>query len=139
MPGNTKRLILRSRLRHSAGLIVLVTPGWMEVRPLRAHFIDVGYGDAILIEFQDTTTMLIDAGETRYSSRLMSYLKANQIRKDRHRCHHASSPESFRWTPQDRRPDPPSAGCFHNGDSNAEKDIPRSCLIWSANVFLSRS
>ena len=119
MSGNTKRLILRG-CGLLATLIVLVTPGWTQVRPLRAHFIDVGYGDAILIEFQDTTTMLIDAGETRYSSRLMSYLKANQIRKidtvvitHPHQNHFGGLRKIAGRIPIGR--------VFHNGDSNAEK------------------
>ena len=57
---------------------------------LRVHFIDVGYADAILLEFSppagrglpaDTTTMLVDAGDAKHSSRLISYLKSHQIKK----------------------------------------------------------
>ena len=81
---------------------------------------DVGYGDAILIEFQDTTTMLIDAGETRYSSRLMSYLKANQIQKidtvvitHPHQNHFGGLRKVAGRIPIGR--------VFHNGDPNEEK------------------
>ena len=48
---------------------------------LRAHFIDVGYADAILLEFPDDTTMLIDAGDRQHSSDLLSYLEANQVQR----------------------------------------------------------
>lgn len=81
---------------------------------------DVGHGDAVLIEFQDTTTMLIDAGETRYSSRLMSYFKANQIRKidtvvitHPHRNHFGGLRKIASRIPVGR--------VFHNGDPSAEK------------------
>ncbi len=48
---------------------------------LRAHFIDVGYADAILLELPDDTTMLIDAGDRQHSSELLSYLEVNQIHR----------------------------------------------------------
>ena len=42
---------------------------------LKVHFINVGYGDSILIEFPDHRTMLIDAGLKEYSSKVVDYIK----------------------------------------------------------------
>jgi len=41
---------------------------------MKIHFIDVEYGDAILIELPDGQTALIDAGQSEYAVRLMKYL-----------------------------------------------------------------
>lgn len=43
---------------------------------VRIHFIDVGYGDSIFIEFPDARNMLIDAGEKYYTPQLMNYLSS---------------------------------------------------------------
>ncbi|MFH1360128.1 MAG: MBL fold metallo-hydrolase [Candidatus Omnitrophota bacterium] len=48
---------------------------------LSVHFINVGYGDATLIVFPDSSTMLIDAGPKEYSKNLISYLKRKEIKK----------------------------------------------------------
>lgn len=50
-------------------------------QPLRVHFIDVGYGDAVFVEFPDASTMLIDAGESAQTARLMAYLKSLNVQK----------------------------------------------------------
>lgn len=47
---------------------------------LEVHFIDVGQGDAILVEAEDST-MLIDAGENNKGSVVIDYLKAQNITK----------------------------------------------------------
>lgn len=46
---------------------------------LSVHFVDVGQGDACIIEFPDNKTMLIDAGENHKSSKdaLLAYIKDN--------------------------------------------------------------
>ena len=101
---------------------------------LRAHFIDVGYADAVLLEFPpegreapggrslpaDVAAMLIDAGERRHSARLLSYLKANQTQKidiavitHPHKNHFGGLRKVSAGIPIGR--------VFHNGDPNAEK------------------
>ncbi|CCJ35659.1 hydrolase [Methanoculleus bourgensis MS2] len=47
---------------------------------LVVHFIDVGQGDSILIEFRDTT-MLVDAGEREMGERVVAYLQAQGIER----------------------------------------------------------
>ncbi|VAX38154.1 hypothetical protein MNBD_UNCLBAC01-579 [hydrothermal vent metagenome] len=51
------------------------------VNPLRIHFIDVGYGDAILIEFPDASTMMIDAAEAHYADNVLAYLQSLNIQR----------------------------------------------------------
>lgn len=41
---------------------------------LTIHFIDVGQGDSIFIELPNNKTMLIDGGESKYSSKIISYI-----------------------------------------------------------------
>ncbi|TCT11629.1 beta-lactamase superfamily II metal-dependent hydrolase [Natranaerovirga pectinivora] len=47
---------------------------------LKIHFIDVGQGDAILIQ-QENYNMLIDAGDNKYGERVVTYLKSQGISK----------------------------------------------------------
>ena len=47
---------------------------------LKVHFIDIGQGDSILIQ-SDDSNMLIDAGERHYSDTLISYLKDKGVSK----------------------------------------------------------
>ncbi|MDO8580790.1 MAG: MBL fold metallo-hydrolase [Candidatus Omnitrophota bacterium] len=46
---------------------------------LRIHFMDVGYGDAILIEFPGNHAMLIDAGGRETSARTIAYVRGRGI------------------------------------------------------------
>ena len=46
---------------------------------MKIHFIDVGYGDAILIELPKGETVLIDAGQSEYAGRLLKYLTDRNI------------------------------------------------------------
>ncbi|MCK5013572.1 MAG: MBL fold metallo-hydrolase [Candidatus Omnitrophica bacterium] len=46
---------------------------------MKMHFIDVGYGDAILIEFPDGEAALIDAGQSEHAGCLMKYLADRNI------------------------------------------------------------
>lgn len=43
------------------------------------HFIDVGQGDAIYIEFPNNVDILIDAGDTGYGSTVVSYLRSRNV------------------------------------------------------------
>lgn len=47
---------------------------------LVVHFIDVGQGDSILVEFRDKT-MLIDAGERGMGERVIGYLEESDVEK----------------------------------------------------------
>ena len=42
---------------------------------LKVHFIDVGQGDAVFLEFPNGDTMLIDAGEKEYGTTVSEYIK----------------------------------------------------------------
>ena len=48
---------------------------------LSVTFIDIGQGDSILLQFPDGKTVLIDGGLQEYGSKVVSVLKANNIRK----------------------------------------------------------
>lgn len=51
-----------------------------ETKDLKVHYIDVGQGDAILIQ-KDGENMLIDAGENEYGEVVVDYLKKNNVSK----------------------------------------------------------
>ena len=46
---------------------------------VRVHFIDVTYGDAILVELPNSSTMLIDAGTREHADKLTDYLSTRNI------------------------------------------------------------
>lgn len=48
---------------------------------LSVHFIDVGYGDSILIESPDGGNMLIDGGDREAGAKVVEYLKKMKIEK----------------------------------------------------------
>lgn len=49
------------------------------LKPLRVHFIDVGQGDAILIQTPAGQNMLVDAGENVFGDEVIDYLKAQEV------------------------------------------------------------
>jgi competence protein ComEC len=48
---------------------------------LAVHFLDVGQGDSILIQFPNDSVMLIDAGPDRSGAPVISYLKQQGVKK----------------------------------------------------------
>lgn len=48
---------------------------------LLVHFIDVGYGDSILIEFPDGGNLLIDGGDKIAGEKVVEYLKTRGVKK----------------------------------------------------------
>lgn len=48
---------------------------------MNVHFVDVGYADAILIEWPGGQTMLIDAGDRAHAERLADYLRSYEIER----------------------------------------------------------
>ncbi len=49
------------------------------VKPLRVHFIDVGQGDAILIQTPAGQNVLVDAGENVFGDKVIDYLEAQGV------------------------------------------------------------
>ena len=48
---------------------------------LRVHFIDVGFGDAILVELPGDKAVMVDAGERFYGKKLKEYLQKHEIQE----------------------------------------------------------
>jgi len=48
---------------------------------LKVHFLDVGQGDSILIQFPNGRSMLVDAGKNSSAAAIIDYLKKNGINK----------------------------------------------------------
>jgi len=44
------------------------------------HFINVGYGDAILLKFPEKGTMLIDGGPEEYKDKVVEYIKSKNVK-----------------------------------------------------------
>lgn len=72
---------LLSMVMISVLMLTMIVP--MDVtaaKKLTVHYIDVGQGDAILIQYGNKNT-LIDAGEEKYYTQLRTYLKSIQVKK----------------------------------------------------------
>lgn len=50
-------------------------------KKMKVHFLDVGQGDSIFIQAPNGKTMLIDAGTKEYGNTVVSYLKAQNVKK----------------------------------------------------------
>ncbi len=90
---------------------------------LRAHFLDVGYADAIFVEFPDQTNMIIDAGDESSGEKVTAYLKKRNITRidtvlitHPHRNHFGGLGAVMREIPIGR--------FFHNGDRHGEEGYP---------------
>ncbi|HOV80941.1 MAG TPA: MBL fold metallo-hydrolase [Bacillota bacterium] len=46
---------------------------------LRVHFLDVGQGDSILVQFPNSKNMLVDAGPPEAANRIINYLRNNGV------------------------------------------------------------
>lgn len=104
--------------------IVNVKPVWgTSAQILRVHFLDVGYADAILIEFPDQTNMIIDAGDESSGEKVTAYLKKRNITRidtvlitHPHQNHFGGLGAVMREIPIGR--------FFHNGDRHGEEGYP---------------
>lgn len=47
---------------------------------LRVHFLDVGQGDSVLVQFPDGRNMLVDAGGNESAGTIINYLKKNGVK-----------------------------------------------------------
>lgn len=90
---------------------------------LRAHFLDVGYADAIFVEFPDQTNMIIDAGGESSGEKVTAYLKKRNITRidtvlitHPHQNHFGGLGAVMREIPVGR--------FFHNGDRHGEEGYP---------------
>lgn len=90
---------------------------------LRVHFLDVGYADAIFVEFPDQTNMIIDAGDESSGDKVTAYLKKRNITRidtvlitHPHQNHFGGLGAVMREIPIGR--------FFHNGDRHGEEGYP---------------
>ncbi|MCF3943624.1 ComEC/Rec2 family competence protein [Oceanobacillus alkalisoli] len=70
------------KIIHLFFLLLFIIPQITYATPqnsLRVHFIDVGQGDSILIETPDNQAILIDGGVPKAGSKIVRYLKEQQI------------------------------------------------------------
>jgi competence protein ComEC len=80
---DSRRTLLKGILSALIGgmLFVSLLPVSLAQEPtLNIHFINVGYGDAILIELPDRRVILIDAGDEEYAASLGQYLASRNIK-----------------------------------------------------------
>jgi len=116
----------RSLLHKTAVFLILFLitifqlQGRAAQKDLRVHFIDVGYGDSILLELPDETTWLIDAGQEASANKLIEHLDTFDIRRidtavitHPHQNHF----EGFFTVLKEM----PIGRVFINGDQNAEE------------------
>jgi beta-lactamase superfamily II metal-dependent hydrolase len=100
-----------------------INPAFTENEKLRVHFLDVGYADAILVEFPDGTNLLIDAGDKGTQDKVIRYLKNRNITKidtaiitHPHANHFGGFLSLVNQIPIQR--------LFINGDTQAEEGYP---------------
>jgi len=81
-PNHTYTLHVEDSVKSSSGTnlkesvsMTFTTKGEVKRQDLKAHFIDVGQGDSILLEMPNGKTMLIDAGRKSAGEKVVSYLK----------------------------------------------------------------
>ncbi len=60
-------------------VMLVVWPALCQAGQWRVHFVDVGYGDAIILESPDQEVTLIDAGGREGGAKLKTYLSHNAI------------------------------------------------------------
>ena len=104
--------------------IVNVKLAWgTSAQILRVHFLDVGYADAIFIEFPDQTNMIIDVGDESSGEKVTAYLKKRNITRidtvlitHPHQNHFGGLGTLMREIPIGR--------FFHNGDRHGEEGYP---------------
>lgn len=103
-----------------------------EKKPLRVHFISVGYGDAILVEAPDSSTMLIDAGDAAHATALVEYLKMVNVSQidtslitHPHKNHFEGFFEVLKTIPIKR--------VFVNGDTQAEEGYLELIKLFDQN------
>ena len=81
-------LMFNIRKQQAAKIIVCflavwifsIFPSFAEEDTMNIHFIDVGYGDAILVELPNGCAILIDAGDREYAGHLRKYLISRKIK-----------------------------------------------------------
>ena len=54
-------------------IMTLANSSYSQHNSLKVHFIDVGYGDAILLEIDNKEVILIDSGPADYSEKVRTF------------------------------------------------------------------
>ena len=67
-------------LLSGCGGIEIKTPN-EQTHNLKVHFLDVGQGDCILVQFPDGRNMLVDAGKNESAGRITDYLNKTGVKK----------------------------------------------------------
>ena len=101
-------------------VLISCNPGHCGQDPLRVHVMDVGYGDAIFIQFPGSGNMMVDAGEPGYSDVIIKYLEALKVTAiDTAVITHPHTNHFGGFAQVGRRF--PIRRVFINGDNNAEE------------------